>query len=415
MNAYKLARVRWYVGQTLLPEHLALHEEALLAEARLAARVRGLPSHGVARLAWNTQLLQQGELAIVALTALLEDGRILDVPGNATVAALDLRAVTSTRVSIYLHLLGQTQSATGNRLYEDDPKAVERVLHCLKLSVDASMPGAVASLKLLELKREVEGTWSLSNGYAPPLVVVGPSPFFLPVVAQLQTQLSCFKREVLLHLSDAYVARDRAAAVRRMLVEIARLEAMLGDLRHHVYPHPYQLFAALREFYFEVLCFFEAEPDGAMPDYHHDDPAASIVKLAVRLKQRLGHVRPRLRYSSFERTGAVFTIAPLPSGLSEAQEIYLLVQRPELKTAVVLDKVKLASPNRLPTVHRLSLRGVPFEARQQLPFPHAFGPEIDFYQIARDEEWSQVLNEGAICFYARPDLEPVKFSLFWRA
>jgi type VI secretion system protein ImpJ len=331
MGAHKLARVRWYVGQTLLPEHLTLQEEAILAEARLATEMRGLPAYGVARLSWNTQLLQQGELAIVALTAALEDGRILDVPGNATVAPLDLRSSGETRVSVYLHLLGKTQNAGGNRLYEDDPKAVERVVHCLKLSLEPSLTEAVATLKLLELKREMGGTWELSNGYAPPLISVGQSPFFLPVIEQLKIQLGNFRREVLLHLSDAYVARDRAAAVRRMLVEIARTQAMLGDLDHKVYPHPHQLFAALRQFYFEVLCFFEAEPS-VLPDYHHDQPAASLVKLAVMLKQRLGHVRPRLRYASFERKGSAIYLS-LPKGLDQAQEIYLLVQRPELERA----------------------------------------------------------------------------------
>jgi type VI secretion system protein ImpJ len=200
-----------------------------------------------------------------------------------------------------------------------------------------------------------------------------------------------------------------------MLVEISRLEGLLGDIDHKVYPHPYQLFAAMREFYFEVLCFFEAEMNAGLPDYDHDEPAGCIVKLAVLLKQRLGQVRPRMRYQAFERKGPAFMISPLPKGLAEASEIYLLVQRPELKQAVPMGAVKLASPNRLPTVHRLALKGVPFEPLKQLPFPHAFGPEIDFYQLTVNEEWAQVLNEQAVCFYAQKELEPVKFSLFWRA
>jgi len=200
-----------------------------------------------------------------------------------------------------------------------------------------------------------------------------------------------------------------------MLVEIARLEAMLGDLEHRVFPHPYHLFAAMRAFYFEVLCFFEAEPEAQLPEYDHDELANSIVKLAVLLKQRIGQVRPRMRYASFERKGPAFMISPLPKGLAEASEIYLLVQRPELKDAVPMGAVKLASPNRLPTVHRLALKGVPFEQIPNLPFPHAFGPEIDFYSLNINEEWAQVLNERAVCFYAQRELEPVKFSLFWRA
>ena len=91
------------------------------------------------------------------------------------------------------------------------------------------------------------------------------------------------------------------------------------------------------------------------------------------------------------------------------------MQRPEVQRAVPVETIKLASPKRLPAVHRLALRGVEFTPIAQLPFPNSFGPEIDFYQIALNEEWSHVLNESALGFYARPEHEAVTFSLFWRA
>src|SRR5260370_32735031 len=190
MNANKLARIKWYVGQTLQPEHFTLQEEALLAESRLSARVRGLPAHGVARLAWNTQLLAQGDLAIAGLTAVFSDGQLIDVPGNAVVQPLDLRAETSSRVSIYLHLLAETQDAKGNRLYEDDPRGVERLLHLLRLTTEPSVAGAAASLKLLELQRAVSGVWEVAASYAPPLAQVGSSPFFMGLVENLTTPLT---------------------------------------------------------------------------------------------------------------------------------------------------------------------------------------------------------------------------------
>jgi type VI secretion system protein ImpJ len=365
-------------------------------------------------LAWNTQLLAQGDLAIASMTAVFPDGRIIDVPGNAVVAPLDLRAETSSRVSVYLHLLSQTQDAKGNRLYDDDPRGVERVLHTLRLTTEASVAGAAASLRLLELQRAVSGAWEVAPGYAPPLVQVGASPFFGALIESLTVLLSNFRREVIMHLSDAYVARDKAAAVRRMVVEIQQFLCVLGDIEQRVYPHPYQLFSALRALYFEVCCFFEAEPDLELPPYNHDDPASSLDRLADLLKTRLGHVRPRMRYCSFERQGGSFIIAPLPKELLEATEIFFLVQRPDVKRPVPTETIKLASPKRLPPVHRLALRGVVFEPLSQLPFPHSFGPEIDFYRIEPNEEWSQVLNESALAFYARPEHEEVKFSLFWR-
>jgi len=82
MNASRLARIKWFVGQTLQPAHFTLQEESLLAESRLSAHVRGLPAHGIARLSWNTQLLEQGELAIVVMTVVFLDGWVIDFLGG---------------------------------------------------------------------------------------------------------------------------------------------------------------------------------------------------------------------------------------------------------------------------------------------------------------------------------------------
>jgi type VI secretion system protein ImpJ len=399
MTAHKLARIKWYVGQTLQPDHFLLSEEAMLAEARLATRVRSLPGHGVARLGWNTQLLAQGDLAIASMTVVFADDQLVDVPGNAVVAPLDLRAETRQRVAVYLHLLGQTQDARGNRLYEDDPHGVDRVLRTLKLTTEPSLAGSAASLKLVELDRDASGAWQVRQSYAPPLLQVGTSPFFTGLVEDLRARLTNFRREVVMHLSDAYVARDQAAAVRRMVAQIQELVCMLEDLEHGIHPHPYQLFAAVRTLYFEACCFFEAEPETALPRYTHDEPAACIERMTELLRARLGHVRARMRYCAFTRQGGSFLVTPLPN-----------VQRP-----VPVETIKLASPKRLPAVHRLALRGVEFKPIAQLPFPNSFGPEIDFYQLEPNEEWSHVLNESALGFYARPEHEAVSFSLFWRA
>lgn len=415
MTAHKLARIKWYVGQTLQPDHFLLSEEAMLAEARLATRVRSLPGHGVARLAWNIQLLAQGDLAIASLTVVFPDDQLVDVPGNAVVAPLDLRAETGQRVAVYLHLLGQTQDARGNRLYEDDPRGVDRVLRTLKLATEPSLAGSAASLKLVELDRDPSGAWQVRQSYAPPLLQVGTSPFFTMLVEDLRARLSNFRREVVMHLSDAYVARDQAAAVRRMVAQIQELVCMLEDLEHGIHPHPYQLFAAIRTLYLEACCFFEAEPETALPRYTHDEPAACIERMTELLRARLGHVRARMRYCAFIRQGGSFLVTPLPKELLDATEMFFLVQRPDVQRPVPVETIKLASPKRLPAVHRLALRGVEFKPIAQLPFPNSFGPEIDFYQVEPNEEWSHVLNESALGFYARPEHEAVTFSLFWRA
>jgi len=42
----KLARVRWEMGQTLLPENFLAQEESLIADTILRFRMSGLPAYG---------------------------------------------------------------------------------------------------------------------------------------------------------------------------------------------------------------------------------------------------------------------------------------------------------------------------------------------------------------------------------
>ena len=120
MDNLKLARVKWYLGQTLLPEHFNSQDQALTQEADARTRLQGLPSFGIGPLKWNEKLLEEGVLALSALTAVIPtDGGshlLLDIPGNAQVQPLSLKASGATRVSVYLHILEQTTDATGVRI-----------------------------------------------------------------------------------------------------------------------------------------------------------------------------------------------------------------------------------------------------------------------------------------------------------
>ena len=80
-NMLKLARVKWYLGQTLLPEHMVAQEQALGSEAYLRDRVEGLPESGIAEMRFNEQLLSDGVLSITALLAVMPDGTQMTMRG----------------------------------------------------------------------------------------------------------------------------------------------------------------------------------------------------------------------------------------------------------------------------------------------------------------------------------------------
>jgi type VI secretion system protein ImpJ len=185
-------------------------------------------------------------------------------------------------------------------------------------------------------------------------------------------------------------------------------------MKHHVCPHPYQLFEALRRLYFEQCCYLEALPDERMPAYRHEELAQSLGGWMKLLGQGFRPEDSRSTHQPFTCRDGLYILTPFSREVQEAGELYLLVQRKEPGQRLPMEGVKLASPSRLPVVRRLALKGIPFRHVPYPEFPHAFGPEIDWYLLVQGEEWRYALREDGVAFYVTPTLEDTKVSLFWR-
>ncbi|RKH56475.1 type VI secretion system baseplate subunit TssK [Corallococcus llansteffanensis] len=415
MQRFKLARVRWHVGQTLLPEHFIAQEDALDAEIRLHATLSGLPAHGVANLAWNEALLAGGSLSISALTVVTKTGDLLDVPGNAVIGPLSLDAIGKTEFIVYLHVLKETVSAEGIRLYADDPPVLQRVLHKLQLSSEPVLDGAVASLGLVAVSQDEDGAWRTSPDWVPALLLVGPNPFLEKLLNTLDDLLDQVRQQLLTQISDTYLRPDRVTDARRALFEVQHLLALRKDMFRQVYVHPYHLFDGLRRLYFEACCYLEMLPDEQMPVYQHEDLAQGLDGWIRLLKRSFQPEATRSTHKAFVVKDGQFVCSPLPPEVRSASEVYLLVKRLQPGEPIPLGGVKLASPSRLPLVRRQALKGVSHDYKEHSGVPNALGSEIDWHLLdTKGEEWQHALREDGVAFYVPPALKGGQTSLFWR-
>ncbi|NRD65959.1 type VI secretion system baseplate subunit TssK, partial [Corallococcus exiguus] len=337
MQRYKLARVRWHVGQTLLPEHFVAQEDALDAEIRLHATLSGLPSYGIANMAWNESLLQSGSLSISALTVVTKAGDLMDVPGNSVIAPLSLEAVGKTEFIIYLHVLKETVSAEGIRLYADDPPVIQRVLHKLQLSTEPVLDGTVASLGLAAVSQDEDGAWHTSADWVPALLLVGPNPFLEKLLSTLDDLLDQVRQQLLTNISDTYLRTDRLTNARRALFEVQRLIALRRDMFRQVYVHPYHLFDALRRLYFEACCYLEMLPDEQMPVYQHEGLNEALGGWIRLLQRSFQPEATRSTHKAFQAKEGQYQMTPLPPEIRSASEAYLLVQRTQPGERTPLD------------------------------------------------------------------------------
>jgi len=416
MNTYKLAPVRWELGQILLPEHFAAQHAAMLAEVRLRAAVAGLPPHGVAELSWNAKALEQGQLVVQSLTVLLSSGTVVNVPGNALLEGLSLKAIGAPRVKVYLHLLNDKPSAIGNPVYADDAKTLRRDLLALKLSTQPALERSIETLQLAEFELEPEQRWTLREAYCPPLLQVGASPFLQQPLQRLDRKLVEFYARLLDQLQDSFLRADRLTGIRSCLLEVCEVRSLLAEAQAGVYRHPCQLFAALRRLYFELCAFKEKLPEKPVYLYQHDALGDSFGGLLRHLDDSLSLLIAPPRYIELTRRDGQLTVDLWPDELSRAEKVYLLVSRNERREKVPLDAVKLASPQRLELVHRAALKGIPFELLANPPAGHHFSNGIDFYELSLGEEWACAQKTRGLAFYVTPLLQSpeIRVLLYWK-
>jgi type VI secretion system protein ImpJ len=414
MSTLKIAPVRWFLGQTVLPEHFVALQQLAEAAVEFRGRMQGLPMYGIAYLSYNEALLRDGVLAIGELSAVLPDGLVISVPGGCSLAPLSLVATSATRVSVYLHILGDTVSGQGNRTYDSDPRVVERVLHRAVLSITDHVDNSRAVLRLGDFEKGVAGSFSLAGTYVPPLLQVATTPYLLPAMAILEAQVNALEPQLVAQLQDTFLRPDRLSTIRRCLTALYRAQTLFADLRNRIAHHPHDVFAALRDLYLEACCFHEVVPDQPVLPYQHDALASCFGTVVRLLQQALRPVYTRSTHLRFSRNNGLFTLGGLPSELKDAQEVFLLVQRPTLHTRISIDDIKVSCTSRLALVHRLVLRGVPFKYVERPPFQHTFGPEVDFYQLQSGDEWDHVLRESSVALYVHPVLERANVFLYWR-
>lgn len=414
MSTLKVAHVRWFLGQTVLPEHLEALQQTIDAVCELRGRLSGLPHYGLARLIWSEPLLKDGVLAISELTAVLPDGEVVSIPGNAAIEPLSLSATAAAKLPVYLHLTDETLGSAGNRVYADDSRVVERVLYRVHLSISDTHDRSRRMIKLGEFSKDAAGTWRLTPAHIPPLLQVTNNPYLQPALSDLEERITNLEPQMVAQLQDTFLRPERLQALRRCVAELCQTASLLNDLKLKLPLHPYQVYSALRQLAHELCTFHEVLPDHSALTYHHDDLGGCFGVLFTELTRHLQPVYTRSTHLRFIKSNGLFTLTGLPEEVKSSQEVYLLIQRPTLHARIDITEVKLTCTSRLALVHRLVLRGVPFKYIERPPFQHTFGPEVDFYLLQSGEEWNHVLREASLAFYVHPVLEKANAFVFWR-
>ncbi len=411
--ADSLARMDWKMGQTLLPEHFRAQEDALIGDMAARLALAGVPLHGLGRLSWNESLLEQGILSISKLALILPIGQYLQVPGNARAQSFNLNATGATRTPVYLHLTSERVPVI-DEADGPDGERLERYARSIVLSSEQVQRDAVFTMKLAEFDKGVEGGWSLTPSFIPPLVQVGVSPFLQDLLERLASALPLFQEKLQEDIAASYLGGEGLAGAKTCLKALYTFQRLLNNVAAQVHVHPYTFCEALKVFYAEVCFYQDRTPEEITSAYRHDDLAGTFAAVARPLLEHLRLEKGKAPYVPFTRKDGMFQLPTLPEEVRGAKEVFLLVQKPRLGESVPIEALKLAARSRVAAVHRLSLVGIPLRRIERPPFQHQFGSEVEFFQLGFGEEWDLALREGALAFFETPSVAKARAFLYWR-
>jgi len=415
--AGKLARVQWRMGQALLPEHLEAQEEAMMANVELRFGGFPAPLYGFSRIEWSQGLLQRGVLSLSRATLVMPSGVLVDIPGNTRSEPFGLDALGVSRATIFCHLLpGADQAPADQTGWQAETNAkVPRLTYELALSTEQSISGTLSALKLGSFEKRPDGQWMLCDDYVPPLSCIGTSAFLMPALAELGETLNAFVYRL---LEETYSAPDGGGsfASKDTLFVVYRIQRMLGDLAGEIKFHPFEVYEGLRDLYVAICLYHHSVPERAKEHYKHEDIAGRFNEVLSALRDHLTTSSHDVPYVSFVQNDGVWQ-ADLPREVHTARQVFLLVQKSSVTQTIELSDLKLASPNRLPTVHRMALDGIPLKAVARPAAAQSFGPEIEFLEINRGEEWQHALRQSQVVFYAtqQGNASGHRFYLYWVA
>lgn len=410
----KLARVRWEMGQTLLPENFLAQEESLTADTILRFRMTGLPAYGVSSLTWNDDLLNEGIFSIQTMTLVMPSGFLLDVPGNAHVSPFNLNVPGTVTVPVYCHLTDHSASAdTAEEAWESSEEwAIPKILYQLMLSSEQSHEKGLEAIKLVEFEKNPDGIWQLSKNFIPPLLQVSTSPFLKAELNELGEAMELFQYNVAMDAAS-YLSGSSLIGVQQCLRSVYRTQRFLANLSSQIHLHPYYLYEELKGFYNNVCFYKNTSPENITSPYSHDQLAACFADIFRPLSKQMELTQVRSPYLPFESQDGIYRIT-VPAEIREAREVYLLIQKSHINQKVVLENLKLAPFSRISMMHKLALQGIPLKKVDQPAFQHSFGSEVEFFRIMEGEEWDNALRELSVAFYDHPQLKDMEFYLYRR-
>lgn len=431
-----LKPVRWKEGMFLRPQHLQQYD--LYLESREATRFEMYESHGwgLVHLELNESSLRNFVLSVERLRAVLPDGTLVDVPGNAVLPERPfdesvLEPGRPLQVSVGVRLVDPNQAQVPLSTSDDghpryrvvdeevndldlgrDPVPIERLDYNLRFFLGDDASHGFEVFPLVRLVRTSDRAQPVRTDpkYSPPAMLLKASPVLHGITRGAYEAL-------VKAVGELGKKRDPNKADTSILYQsLAGCLPVLKDMVKDGLAHPHDVYLEMSRL---AGSLFYRDREGRSPDvlppYDHRNPGPGFENLHDEIL-KLSEVvyEERYRRLPMERQEDGFA-CPLPgeivqAGCRHVLEVHADQSMPRVKT--LLMAAKISNPERISTLRDYALPGVPTEPCDP---PAELGPgqTASYFRLKTEhDEWStHVVPSGNLRVHVIGAPEDVKMTL----
>lgn len=429
----KQSRVMWSEGMFLLPQHFQYQDE--FHQHQLAqSTLRGTPFHwGVQILQVDEQALTEGSLQLKRLKLVFPDGSVFDAPQHDPLpAARDIREL-SKRNEFKVYAALKLPEPFGVNYTEDGAEGssarryrkqfdtlpdlnegdLENEITSLRLNVvlliDGDSLDGYSYCPIAQLARNSLGGFNLDGSFVHPSLHIGAHEALLGIGKRLlgvlhakSSALSGRRRERADQIAE-FGSSD--VSLFWLLNTVNRAYPALAHLLAHPRLHPERLYLFLAELAGGLLTFSLDAHLHDIPEYDHQDPARSLLKLDELIRVMLENVIPNqcIRIDLTATKPSYWQGHLRDPRLVEA-DFYLCVHA-DMPGANLIEMVprtfKIGSPEDIEVVVNSAMPGVTIAHATRLP--NAIPTRLDNHYFAIEPHgrvYERMMAAQTLAFYA---------------
>jgi type VI secretion system protein ImpJ len=431
-SAVMQGQVHWHEGLFLQPHHLQTLQRQVSDAMSMERRFSSAYPYGVIDMRLSQDAMENMLVRFDQLKVVMPSGLYLDFPGNADLAALDIkRAIQATSQPLTIGLAVpvwqaarantiETRSDTGSqikrlfRVSEIDradentgenrqPVLVRRINARLVLSGDDTQDMEVLPLaRVIRATGDDQGRPMEDKQFIPPCMFLSGSATLRNLIRDLGNHIETLRRETLTALTRSGVfSREnlRGAQITQLmrLQALNRAAARVPMLVRTPSVTPLTAYLELRDVLGELAALFPERDVWAVSDYDHDAPGAVFTEIDRRIRSIGLEGAAPIWKVDFQKDGQVLSAEFEEKHVTTPTEYFLGVKTKQDPVALARliesqDKFKLMPKS----MERLMVLGVKLEEERHPPYELPSQPGLHYFRLVRADSktmWDRIVQE----------------------